>query len=72
MQTNINKIANIIKFMTYDEVMEMADWFSGWTIFDIDGNEMSGPSISREGMASNLSDWADEHMEEPTQIKKSA
>lgn len=56
-------IARLMKSMTYDEVMEMAEWFSALTGLDRNGNEMDEPLISPSDMAGNLMDWADWHIE---------
>ena len=60
---NLMKIARAIKALTYDEMMEMADWFSEWTGIGEDG-EMIDRTISRDQMAANISDWADNFVEE--------
>lgn len=58
-----NNIASLFKKLTYDEMMDVAERFSGWTGIDEDGNAIS-PTIDSSTMAANLSDWADEILSE--------
>jgi hypothetical protein len=67
--TTIHKIAKLVKQLTYDEMMQVADWFTHWTQYpdylpDDKTNpaDLDYPLISRETMASNLSDWADQNL----------
>ena len=60
----IMRVATLVKEMTYDEIMEMASWFSCWTIFDAEGSELDKPTIDPDQMASNINDWADRQLEE--------
>lgn len=50
-------LAKKIKDLKYDEMIEVAGWFSDWTAIDGKGNDQI-PTIDRETMAANLSDWA--------------
>jgi hypothetical protein len=61
MSTNIEALAETIKALSYDEMMEVADYWSQWTAVDADGNEID-PTVSKETMASCLSDWAEENL----------
>ena len=61
--TGLFKVAKAIKDLTYDETMEMAEWFSHWTAIDDNGEDML-PTINRDTMAANLSDWADNVIED--------
>ena len=53
----ITKIAELFTELTYSEIMEIADWFSGWTAIDAEGNNQE-KTISSEQMAANVVDWA--------------
>ena len=61
--SNLVKIARLIKELTYDDTMEMAQWFSDWTTVEPDGTDRDA-LIDRETMAANLSDWADNIIDE--------
>lgn len=53
-ECRVLRIARLVKELTYDEMMDVADAFSDWTLDD-GGNH----AISSHEMASNLAGWAD-------------
>lgn len=59
----LHDLAREFKKITFDEMMEVAEWFSIWTTVNEKGNSQKA-TISRETMASNLSDWADNVLED--------
>lgn len=61
MSKDILKVAEAVRKFTYEQMMEVADHMSSWTLYDKDGNErpVDDPAfISRDEMAANLSEWA--------------
>jgi hypothetical protein len=57
MSERIRKIAKMVQALTYDEMIEIAEWFSGWTAIDENGKDQE-KTIDQNTMAANLSDWA--------------
>lgn len=63
MTEKIEKIAKLVKAVTYDEMMEISNCFSFWTQISGDGEDLGSEApgyIDRDTMAANLSGWADE------------
>jgi hypothetical protein len=59
----IRNLAQQVQKLTYDEMIEIADWLSQCTGVDEDGENIPR-KISTHEMASNLSAWADDNMDE--------
>jgi hypothetical protein len=61
----IRNLAQQVQKLTYDEMMEVAEWFSHWTQPMTDDGEVYGTRrISADEMACNLSDWATSNLDE--------
>ncbi len=56
------KIAELLQQQTYDERMEMAEWFRN-VLIDIIGDLADGESIEADTIASLLSNWVEAEME---------
>lgn len=57
MSERIKTIAKVIQTLTYGEMMEISEYFSGWTSIDKNGRDQE-KTIDSSEMASNLWDWA--------------
>ena len=61
---SLKTIAHQVSKLTFGEMMEFAEHLSDITILDDNGEEFEGPTVCKERMAANLSDWANELLEQ--------
>lgn len=60
------KLAELLKSLSYEDMMYLANWASGWTIYDADGDPLcdgEDPLLGAQSMATNFADFADQHIE---------
>ena len=60
---SLKKIAAIIKTLSYDELMEIAQWYACWTVAKDEPLKNGDQLCSDAEMALNIMDWAEKQLE---------